>query len=456
MPANIEPRAESGSAPLSEREVEILRLVASGASNKEIAARLTISPNTVKVHVRNIFGKIGVQSRTEAALYAIQHGYVEVPGVTQPVIPEEAADEVPEPVVPAPLTDAPVPITTSAPRAWLMPALLIGALVVFGIAVWRLLVAPGPFIASAATPTSPTRWSSLAGLPEPLSAPSVAVYENQIVVIGGQGSDGPSANVWMFDTADRSWAPGTTKPTAVTDAQAVLIGGRIYVPGGRDVDGRPVDVLEIYNPRTDAWETGAELPAPRSGHALVALDGRLLLFGGWDGSAFSASVFEYTPEEDRWQALNDMPTARGFAAAAVVAGRVFVIGGTDGRGPLDANEAYTPEAEAEENGGWSAAAPMPTPGAYVNAAVVADTIFVFGGDEQDKTSIRLGYSAAEDVWAELEAAPADSEAVRVGVAAIGPVVHLLGGQREAQPETGHATYQALYVSFIPFVESGDR
>ncbi len=456
MPANIEPRAESGSAPLSEREVEILRLVASGASNKEIAARLTISPNTVKVHVRNIFGKLGVQSRTEAALFAIQHGYVELPGMAQPVIAEEASDEAADqPEAPATI-DAPVPVAAPATRPWLMPALLIGALVVLGLAVWRLLVAPSPFVASAATPTSPTRWSTLAELPEPLAAPSVAVYENQIVVIGGQGGDGPSANVWTFNTVDRTWAPGAAKPTAVTDAQAVLIGGRIYVPGGLGIDGRPVDVLEIYNPRTDTWDQGSDLPAARSGHALVALDGRLILFGGWDGSAYRAEVYEYTPEDDSWRALGDMPTARGHAAAAVVAGRVFLIGGTAGKGPLDVNEVFTPEAESETNGGWASAAPMPTPGAYLSAAVVADTIFVFGGDAKDQAATRLGYSAAEDAWAELEAAPAGAAFDRMGVVAVGPLVHLIGGQRDSQPESGHVTYQALYVSFIPFVESGDR
>jgi DNA-binding NarL/FixJ family response regulator len=62
---------------LSERELEILRLVATGASNKEIASRLTISTNTVKVHLRNIFAKVGAASRTEAALYAVRTGLVE-------------------------------------------------------------------------------------------------------------------------------------------------------------------------------------------------------------------------------------------------------------------------------------------------------------------------------------------------------------------------------------------
>src|SRR5512147_3170269 len=63
---------------ISEREREILRLVATGATNQQIAYKLNISINTVKVHLRNIFGKIGVTSRTEATLYAIRVGLVPV------------------------------------------------------------------------------------------------------------------------------------------------------------------------------------------------------------------------------------------------------------------------------------------------------------------------------------------------------------------------------------------
>src|SRR5512139_1111644 len=80
QPANTE---------LSERELEILKLLATGLSNKEIASQLFLSVNTVKVHLRNIFGKLGVQSRTEATVIAIQRGYVVVPG-TGPATDEAA------------------------------------------------------------------------------------------------------------------------------------------------------------------------------------------------------------------------------------------------------------------------------------------------------------------------------------------------------------------------------
>jgi HD-GYP domain-containing protein (c-di-GMP phosphodiesterase class II) len=58
---------------LSDREVEVLRLVATGKSNAEVGAILGISPRTVKNHVANVYGKIGVYSRAGAALFAVEH-----------------------------------------------------------------------------------------------------------------------------------------------------------------------------------------------------------------------------------------------------------------------------------------------------------------------------------------------------------------------------------------------
>ena len=66
-----EPEPISGSAPLlTDREVEVLRLVARGSANREIADELVISENTVKNHVRNILEKLHLHSRVEAAVYA--------------------------------------------------------------------------------------------------------------------------------------------------------------------------------------------------------------------------------------------------------------------------------------------------------------------------------------------------------------------------------------------------
>lgn len=62
--------------PLTPRELEVLRLLAGAASNREIADRLDISPRTVETHLANIYSKLGVRGRTEAMLWAIREGVV--------------------------------------------------------------------------------------------------------------------------------------------------------------------------------------------------------------------------------------------------------------------------------------------------------------------------------------------------------------------------------------------
>ncbi|MEV4390482.1 response regulator transcription factor [Nonomuraea sp. NPDC049607] len=66
--------AAPGPAPLTEREREVLALIAAGRSNREIARSLAVAEKTVKTHVSNVLMKLGVQDRTQAALYAVRHG----------------------------------------------------------------------------------------------------------------------------------------------------------------------------------------------------------------------------------------------------------------------------------------------------------------------------------------------------------------------------------------------
>ena len=64
----------AGATALSERESVVLEAVAGGLSNREIGRRLWISEQTVKFHLRNIYRKLGISSRTEAARYAYRNG----------------------------------------------------------------------------------------------------------------------------------------------------------------------------------------------------------------------------------------------------------------------------------------------------------------------------------------------------------------------------------------------
>ncbi len=71
-----EVRVPESPEALTEREMEVLKRVARGQANKEIAHALFVEERTVKSHVSSVLGKLGVKSRTQAALYAVRHGLV--------------------------------------------------------------------------------------------------------------------------------------------------------------------------------------------------------------------------------------------------------------------------------------------------------------------------------------------------------------------------------------------
>jgi DNA-binding NarL/FixJ family response regulator len=76
---SVRPRAGAGVAHLSERELDVVRLVVDGRSNDEIGARLGIGPKTVESHLRRLFERFDLASRTELATRALREGWLEVP-----------------------------------------------------------------------------------------------------------------------------------------------------------------------------------------------------------------------------------------------------------------------------------------------------------------------------------------------------------------------------------------
>jgi DNA-binding CsgD family transcriptional regulator len=71
------PRRRTGAAGLTPREVEVLALVARGASTREVARRLGISPKTAGTHLERIYLKTGATTRSTATLFAVQHGLLD-------------------------------------------------------------------------------------------------------------------------------------------------------------------------------------------------------------------------------------------------------------------------------------------------------------------------------------------------------------------------------------------
>jgi DNA-binding CsgD family transcriptional regulator/N-acetylneuraminic acid mutarotase len=434
---------------LSERELEILELLAAGASNKEMAAQLVISTNTVKVHLRNIYTKLNVNSRTEAAMFAIRNNLVSFEGIA---VNGDAGQR--------PYTwieffqNLGIGSFKDRPMSWYLTLGLVGILLI-GIIGMLIIIKGNENDAGlgglSSVDLENQRWQILADLPTARTGLAVTTFENQIYAIGGETKKGISDFVERFDPLTNTWERLADKPSPVADIQAVSIGGLIYVPGGRLESGEATNVLEVFDPRSENWRSLAPIPIPLSAYAAVAFEGQIFVFGGWDGEKYGNSVFSYDPQTDVWTEGTAMQTIRGFMQAEVAGGAIFVMGGLNETGPLDVNEAYFPQRENTGESPWQARAPMPEPRYAFALTSVADILHVIGGlGTSDSISPRK-YSPQEDVW-QAFLPPNQESWSHMGVASIEGFLYVLGGQRGDRISSENLSYKAIYTIALPLVQ----
>ncbi|HIE57118.1 MAG TPA: helix-turn-helix domain-containing protein [Anaerolineales bacterium] len=427
---------------LSDRELEILKLVATGASNKQIAAELHISVNTVKVHLRNIYSKLDVSSRTEATIYAVRLGLVPSPR------PEPELNEIP------PTTDDTTPKDTSQKSAWerwgkwlaiagivFVLILVAGALSTQWVKRQSATAVPAAIDAQA---FERDRWQERSPMLMQRAGFAAIVFNNQIYALGGETASGLTAAAERYDVLLDEWTfiPEMLEP--LTDIQGATVGGKIYVPGGRRADGSISDRLLVYDPHADAWETRAPMPVALSAYALTAFEGKLYLFGGWDGEQYTNRALRYDPSLDVWNEIPPMPTARGYAGAAVSGGMIHVMGGDDGSQMLTAHDVYAPD-----KGVWDTFSPLPAVRSRFACASVAGIIHLLGGldDAQSKDVLAYRYLPADDIWGGF-AMPSGVWS-DLGAVTVGENIHLFGGRLGAEYTGQNYTYRAIYSIMLP-------
>jgi len=425
------------SKQLSEREQEILRLVATGASNKEIAKELYISTNTVKVHLRNIFAKIGVNSRTEAAMYAVNTGIVPS---AQPSDGEGGSGSEIEPSSEGERKQSSIA---------LILFLILAGLALVLVFLWRS-TQPASEGADMDIPTS--QWEVLAPMPTSRSGLAVAVYENHIYAIAGDTGEGVTNVVERYDTETDDWTSLASKPTAVKDVGAAVIGGKIYVPGGQLASGKSTEILEIFDPRSDSWSQGAPLPETASAYAIAAYEGRLYLFGGWDGEQYLTSVYEYNPVDDKWISKSPLSVGRAYAGAAVAGGKIYVMGGYNGQRALTDSDFYLPNLDDGSNNPWSKSEPLPEARYGMGITSVAENIYLVGGvNSEDELENSLGYLTQTDVWQQIQNPTTESWS-GIGLIAIGTNINAIGGVIDQDMSGNQWSYQAIYLTVLPIIK----
>ena len=439
---------------LSEREIEIIRLVATGASNKEIANKLVISPNTVKVHLRNIFGKLGVLSRTEATMKAIKMGLVESPGTNLQSKQEGAL-----------LSDLDTQsmgqqeVQRKATRKRKTFILVgIGVIVLLiAILLWprvlrSIFVPDATLSVDNLEELNSNRWSSYSKMPFGLSQMGFVRYENQFYLFGGKTDLGLSDQLLIFDIYANSWSEGLNLPTKLTDIQAVILGEKIYVAGGMDENGEVKSNMLIYDPRENTWENAKELPVSVSGYAIAPYEGKIYLFGGFDGENYLNSIYEYDPALEEWVLFGNMEEEVAFQSAVVLGGKIHLLGGITENGILKEHKVYYPQREIVGENPWETAADLPEERYRMNSIVLADMIFAAGGiNSQDEFLPVIQYFPQQDSWVEVS-----TSTYEIGSSpAVLPYethLYIFGGTNASGYSDQSLAYQAFYTVLVPVIQ----
>ncbi|HEY88831.1 MAG TPA: hypothetical protein G4N98_03735 [Thermoflexia bacterium] len=435
--------------PLTERQLEITALTAGGLTNREIAAQLYISHNTVKVHLRNIFTKTGVASRTELSMLAMREGWVTISESEQELSPiqvavkseeEETATEEEAAIKEKLALEEETPVAAEEVRSF--PAwsrLRWGSLLGGVLLAWLILFLPGrpaaesngqataqdlvdaPVTGALETLASHAdSWQELPPLPVRRARCGVATLDGRLYVVGGLTAEGTTNRLESYQITAERWEEHAPRPLALANVQAGVLGGKLLVPGGCDAEGQPVSIVHRYDPATDLWKETAPLPTPLCAYALTVFKGQAHLLGGWDGQHYRALHYRYDPVTESWAEEQPPVEARGFGSAAVLGTRIFYVGGYDGDERATC-EVYQPEEES-----WGGCAPLLQPRGGLGLAALGGSLYAVGGGWNGYLGFNERYWPQEDVWS-VVSSPLVGEWRNLGVTTWESTLYALGG-----------------------------
>ncbi len=449
--------------PLSEREMEVARLLATGLSNSEIARELVISPHTVKVHLRNIFEKLTVNSRTEASMVLLQHGWITVPGVeTLPAADELVAPPPPAPK-PEPLADLPAQLLPWQ-RVYLVGAFLLCAIV---------LVAPnlrsrGPTTPDLLSDASRTaigasavqllpRWDIRTPLTVARNRMGVTRLQQQLYVMGGEAAQGRTvALVEAYDLTVNEWRARAPLPEPLANLAAATLGDYIYVAGGSTLTATGESLVSDnflrYDPANNRWDELGALPTPLAGAQLVS-DGRALyLLGGWDGKAMHDELWRFVPAKAdttshaTWELVTRLPQATAFLGAALVGHDLYVVGGYDGQRESDAANVYS-----LQSGTWRELPRLASPRGGLSLVYDGLALFALGGGWTRPLDTLERYDPSVGVWSNFPS-PIPGEWRNLAAVSYNDRINLIGGWSGDYLPV-HLEYQSSFRALLPVISN---
>ena len=439
---------------MSEREQDVAQWLAIGATNVEIARELTISPHTVKVHVRNIFEKLEVSSRTEASMVLIQHGWVAIPGLV-PV------GDVPEAVLsdPEPLNDL-----ETEPASWQRVYLLAVVVLLIGI-IWLprwpsrpqarpdLLSDVGAASLGQPLVTLEPRWERRTPLVQPRSRMAVVLDGYSVVVIGGESDEGALATVAVYNLRINEWTSFADLPERLANSAAAILDDTIYVGGGsRTENGTEIisDQFWRYDAGTNSWELLFSLPTGLAGSEMVVVNDTLYLMGGWDGQRMRDEIWRLDLDETgdtpigTWEYVASLESPRAFFGAAAIEDALYVVGGYDGQQELSDATRYN-----LAEGTKQSLPPLATPRGGLSLVFDGLALHALGGGWTYPMINHERFDPSTNVWSSFPS-PIQGEWRHLGAVSKDGRLNLLGGWSDAYLDS-HLQYQSTFRAMLPVI-----
>ena len=422
---------DDNNVPLSEREREILQLVATGATNQQIAGELDIALNTVKVHLRNIFAKINVSSRTEASLYALRAGLLEEnQAVVQP-FQKELVEEERDIVQEEPVTASPAETEMSV------------------------------ILQQPETPENPET-------PETLETPETQAPRQAETPVMTEATQAGSDTVTTPPATTAEQVPAVAQTPAhppwhrfpimwvfilLLVVTGIAVGVAVYVvasstpsqqaigtslPASSTTPSQAQTVSSSSSARTSAWQTLATMSTPRTNFGLGSYDRKIYLIGGETTDGVSDLVERYNPASNSWVQLAPLSTPVADIQVVEIGSRLYVAGGRLASGNISKQFiAYDPNRDQ-----WSSLPDLPAPRSQYAAVTMNGKYYLFGG--WDGTAYRADiwvFDPDTQTWDDTAQTPMPEARGRMSVSIVGETIHLLGGQNNAGPLTLHHSYQ---------------